>query len=450
LTGINILTNREIEILFIFCKKNIKIEECSLLLLSLFLGRSLLKINKFQLIKSNLIQNSNQEHYCLSYIPKLPKHKVSDPRINSLIDRPEGKVVLPLPIMFNKSIKAILNKSVDIDTTIVKFNELIKKLNNKFNTNFTYIRIFSHFENWMVNQGIDTSEISFLLNRITYNTAGSYYYQPTSASVTNVFLEFQKYIYKQVKIQSYTTFITEDTSIKIGSQMGVSSSIIKQLFSSIRKRLLPLKENILNEPYKHHNLLVIYVLTLLNISCGHRPVCNPYESLNNLDLNLKNIFITDKETNSEITSRIIPLPEITVLQMKEYLHHLKQLLDLVKYSNTNVCNHIKTVFENENSPLFFIKNNKVKKIKPSILKKELINIWPLRINWHRHHMRTKLRSWNFPGELVDAWMGHSGFGGSGFGQYSGLSINDMQNISYKINDYLISKIDFQIVNSWKI
>jgi len=450
LTSINILTNRDIEILFKFCIKKIKVNECPLLLLSLFLGRNLLKIKKSQLIKSNLIQKSKQDHYCLSFIPKLPKHDVSEDRINTLINRPTGKVVLPIPVMFNNSIKAILNRTVNIEKNVLNINEIIKVINSEFNTNLTYKRIYSHFENWMANRGVDTSVISFLLDKVSYNTAGCYYYQPTSTFVTDVNIDYQKYLYKQIGINQPTKFVVEDNSIKVGSQIGVSPSKINQLFKSMRTRLLELQENVLDKPYEYHNLLVIYLLTLLNLSCGHRPVGDPYESLNNIDLNSKTVFINDKETKSEVSSRIIPLPEIAVSQINEYLEHLKQLADLIEYSNRKVFNYIINTFNNEGSPLFFIIDNDIQKIRPAILENQLSNIWPLRINWYRHHMRTKLRSWNISGEIVDAWMGHSGYGGSGFGMHSGLSINDLQNVSCEINEYLITDLSFQLVKSWNI
>jgi len=188
---------------------------------------------------------------------------------------------------------------------------------------------------------------------------------------------------------------------------------------------------------------------MLNLSTGHRPVRHPFETKDSFDLEAGTIFISDKEIRNTLSARVLTLPKLAIDQIKYYLKHLKKINTHITNINLGTGNKINKALASQ-APLFFFLNNKeFIPVTPSSYEAYSSEILPLKLNWHRHFMRTWLRSENVHGHIVDGWMGHLGVGGDAFSRYSALGISDTRYISEKINTLLNETLYFSAEMPWR-
>ena len=74
-----------------------------------------------------------------------------------------------------------------------------------------------------------------------------------------------------------------------------------------------------------HNAYAMYCLWLLMSATGHRPVLDPFESLDLFDLRGGWFIAADKQVRSPDEARLIPLPPLAVEVLGLYLEHLRSL-----------------------------------------------------------------------------------------------------------------------------
>lgn len=72
----------------------------------------------------------------------------------------------------------------------------------------------------------------------------------------------------------------------------------------------------------------------------HRPVCDPYESLDIFDFNAKIIFISDKEERTELAARVLVLPDLAIEQLSHHLAHLNILSIYSRNTNPNIAEQV--------------------------------------------------------------------------------------------------------------
>jgi hypothetical protein len=234
----------------------------------------------------------------------------------------------------------------------------------------------------------------------------------------------------------------------VGSRLIVKTHKIALLFQVLGERLSAHRQQGWSGLEQFHNLYVIYVITLLNLATGHRPVRHPYETIDCFDLEAGTVFISDKELRSTLSARISPLPKLAIKQVKFYLEHLDIMQNLIAnlYPETGVS--ISEARTGDAPLLFFLNDMKVIHVTPGSLEAYCSDIWPLKQNWHRHFMRTWLRTQGIHGHTVDAWMGHIGTGGDGFSRYSALAIKDTRDIASKVNELFLNILHLKAEKPW--
>ena len=189
-----------------------------------------------------------------------------------------------------------------------------------------------------------------------------------------------------------------------------------------------------------HNSYVMYVLHLLNMTTGHRPVRDPFDDIDHIDLVGKKIFISDKESRFTASSaRMLVLPDTAALQIELYKEHLENLIVYMESLSPDLANKIRKVLDGK-GPLFFLMEREEKASNlemVSVTPKTVESFWAGLIsipsNWHRHFLRTYLLyQEEVTGEAIDTWMGHASPGQEGLTIYSGMSIKPLVKIANRL------------------
>jgi hypothetical protein len=380
----------------------------------------------------------------LDYKIDLPSHEL-DPQLEPLISRGSKTISIQLPSLIfqmKKNIRMVKFKSS-------RFRELVSKrldyINKRNETHITIAKLNRYMGYWLNRTGADLVEVELLAGKLSIQNAGIYYYQTTDHKLSESYQLYIKNICKLLGVQTNQNI--ENRPIKnVGSQLKVHQNKILLLFESLSKRINILREKKAESLEELHNLYVIHCLFLLNITSGHRHVMDPYENVKTFDFTSNSLYISDKEVRSGLSARIIELPEISIQQVLSYLNHLKNARIYFLPSQPELADSVRQVITGEMPLFFFLKNNCIERVTPSTLTKELEDIFPLPLNWHRHYMRSYLRGKGICGQWVDAWMGHATFGSEAFSRFSGLDLGLLKEIAEIIganieNDLNISCIE---------
>jgi len=441
-SDVNQLTLYEVSALIKDCLQSDELSiESYYILLSLFSGRSLKQILSKRFLFRNRSTASFKNRMAIFLRPEFPSHRgIGD---NILIKKPCVDPFLILPKLFSSKFnKSHYNFLPALEELKERISIKITKINHEHGCKISQARIANHLATYLQQNGADDAEMSMILDWEVEQLASSYYYQVSTKRLLLLHQKYIFYLYNTVNMgyPDGIEFNGNDMETKFsGSDLQVKDFHIIKLFSLLGKKLQEIK----NDRCEFHKLYTIYTLLLLNLALGHRAVKNPYESSKIFDCFAGTVFVCDKESRSNLAARIIVLPEIALEQINNYFIHLKSFSKY--YANLLLKNEqqINESIEGTQPLFFFINNQEISPVTPSNLKKNLKNILPLPINWHRHYMRTALRNKEVSGQLVDLWMGHLGIGSTNMSKFSALSMSDLHQVAKIINIHM--KEDLKIV-----
>lgn len=444
------ITYYDVSILVKSCLNSIELSaEFSYALFSLFTGKSLSEI---LLLNEKLVLNNKdfQEWAVIRFEHTLPSHEFKyDKKINIMLEsligeRPKGEVLTFLPEVLKKGLLKFPPSEQKLDVLKANVSTLLSKLNKKNSSNLSLSRIQNYLSFSLNRIGVDPTEIALILGRNTRQNPGCYYFKLNVSDLIDIHQHYMQRIWDVSGIQNIPLFDLK-SSMKVGSQLQIKKEKIKILFKEVKSDLEYYRSSGWSNYQHFHNLYVIYCIHVLNISTGHRPVCNPYETISIFNFHSGTIFISDKESRIQISARVLHLPELAIQQVKAYVDHLKNIQPFITDLSDESGNSINEALTGEYPLFFFIYNNKMLPVEPGRLEFFMRELCPLPLNWHRHFMRTFLRRSGFSGQWVDAWMGH---GESSFERFSGLAMQDLQLISRKINEFLVDEVDFSVAQGW--
>jgi hypothetical protein len=441
------LTRHDVSNLILHCMANLGNDDCySYLLVMLFTGRSLKKIiDKPDLLK--IAKNRPFDKKLVYFFePSLPKHEVEAP-LEQLFNRPNGKVILVLPDQLTPVLSKIYSQQESIERLNDFISNVIQTINSEKQTRLTLARIINYLSYYLNNRGNDASEIALLLEKNIKHEPGCSYYQINIGKLMQIHQDFILDLMKSAN-QTVSKVIEKPSQKTVGSWLQVKPEILVKMFGLLSQRLLVLRNAKLEWLEEFHNLYTIYIINLLNLSTGHRPVCNPYETIDCFDLVAGTVFISDKEIRSTLSARVVVMPKLAIDQISNYLKHLTNIRPYITNINLVSGQNIDKSLAASGPLFFFLNNTDFIPVTPSNLEAHSFEIWPIRLNWHRHFMRTWLRNQGVHGHIVDAWMGHVGVGGDSFARYSALGIADLSCIALKINAFFNDELKLQAEPPW--
>jgi len=418
------------------------------LLLSLFSGRNIIEIvgmEKYRKEAPEFGWRQNNESIDLVYSLPLPEHRVK-PRLESLIRRSSSELCISMPNCIGH-VFLQQHERVDRSSIVDKAKAVLVEINKRCGTRLTINRLSNYMRYWFSRMGVDAVEVNLLLGDVSLQQAGIYYYQVGREKLLKEHHSYCAYLLRKTGIKNEFREVATGQD-KVGSQLQILEDKVQEFFQAVQKKVIAcrLKRNGSIEEF--HNWYTVFILHLLNVSTGHRPVKNPYDSLRYFDLLGGTIFISDKEVRSELSARVLVLPEVVLKQIFEYLSHLEVLKDYFVDINSAIFETLVSVENGDEPLLFFFDESRIEFVEPRLLQKKLKDVLSLPLNWHRHFMRTKLRQMGFSGERVDCWMGHAAFDGEAFSRFSASAVSDLKEIAEEIDGYLTTQLCISPMAGW--
>ncbi|HEV2037814.1 MAG TPA: hypothetical protein VGQ96_04330, partial [Candidatus Eremiobacteraceae bacterium] len=108
-----------------------------------------------------------------------------------------------------------------------------------------------------------------------------------------------------------------------GSQLLPKPEVLRSFVAGLRERVKRASPRDLIEA---HNGYCLYTLWMLMAATGHRPVTDPAESLDVIDLDAGWMVINDKQSHPGKAGRLVPLAPMVTAQLRRYLEHLHSLI----------------------------------------------------------------------------------------------------------------------------
>lgn len=441
------LTNFDVSCLIKYCFQNARRESaCVYLVISLLTARNLITINQnIDLLKISKNAALKDQPVWLHW-PKLPKHEVEAP-LEKLLQRPNGAVILLLPKQLEYEFQKLRRNNLDPALLLERAQAVIKTINEKSKTRLTLSRIVNYLPFYLNNHGVDATENALLVGKGTQVEPGVSYYQ---VNVRQLLLIHRKFVCHTLKLANYNELDSIDlTTVKtVGSYLQVKIDKASKMFALLQLRLNELRTNNWSNLEEFHNVYTIFVLNLLNLGTGHRPVQQPYETLACFDFESSTVHLSDKELRSTLASRVLVLPDIATTQVKNYIRHLEVIFPYLGNVNIETGKQVGNALASTGPLFFFLKKGKFYSVTPAAISKYSRDIFPIKLNWHRHFMRTALRRLGIEGNIVDAWMGHVSSEGDAFARYSGVSMADLRRVAKKINTLMSEELNVSPESPW--
>ncbi len=193
----------------------------------------------------------------------------------------------------------------------------------------------------------------------------------------------------------------------------------------------------LNQHYKElHNAYTVYVVLVVKLATGIRPVRDLFSSLADFDFVNCRIYINDKQRR-EGMARIVPMCPLLKEQLIEYTKYLTAIL-VEPAGHPEILRHrIELIVRSEAQPFQIFSDSGLEPITPSFLEDFLSNSFPVPLNFSRHLIRT----WMYQDEtlnsvIIDDFMAHDIEGQMSQGLYSTYTYRDEKQLNQTIQRFL--------------
>lgn len=340
----------------------------------------------------------------------------------------------------------ITNKSL-----VKGMNLLFKELNDEHNTLLTYSKVYKHMFHEVTRKSTDIVDGGLITGQKDSRAASQGSYTTRSCTVlSTIHVGIIKNIVGDSGKEFNLPFDGWLSSIYhsnyyVGSKFTPKQETVKKLISGILLRMKELDKREGSWLVEYHNLYTAYTLLMFDFATGHRSVtnkfCFPYE----VDLINKHCLAAEKDGDDYFNDRIVPFPVICCEQYKHYNEYRKIIIGrLIGVPDIDKKWHKLKLFksrkENQKCKFsiighFFFLNDKHEPmpIKPSGFHKIIDIYYSLKLDTNRHYIRSFLREKNYPGEKIDAVIGHWLSGQNPNSRYSTSVIGDVLN---EINDLI--------------
>ncbi len=386
------------------------------------------KVGDFKGIGNAYILREDDSEIYLVYRQELPQHRLPEEQ-KILVNQENAAVTLPIPCD-SRAIRE-LPKLCEQEAKL-QVNDLLKEINRANGTRLTLRKITDNLADFLHHRGVDDVIIALLTGNPRIQEAGLYYTQYDTVTLYRTYRA-----YREIELQVTTKEPDENKAKLGGSKLILTEQAVVSIFEHLKDCLLRAQSQSLDQI---HNSYVMYVLHLLNMTTGHRPVRDPFDDIDHIDLVGKKIFISDKESRFTASpARMLVLPDTAALQIELYKEHLENLIVYMESLSPDLAKKIRKVLDGK-GPLFFLMEREEKASNlemVSVTPKTVESFWAGLIsipsNWHRHFLRTYLLyQEEVTGEAIDTWMGHASPGQEGLTLYSGMSIKPLVKIANRL------------------
>ncbi|MBQ0746062.1 MAG: hypothetical protein KBT73_05860 [Marinobacter sp.] len=205
----------------------------------------------------------------------------------------------------------------------------------------------------------------------------------------------------------------------IGSRLVPFETVLTDEISRATEKLLEATDKGL---IHYHNALAQYVVMALYAATGARPLRDPFDSAEQVSLDLACAYITDKNDEGLHSGRLVPLPDGVILLVRHYRQHLELTSQLVAQHRSTLGNNLESLAKGLSAqmPFFFLLDSELKwhSMGDSDALDETLFDWPLPANLFRHRYAQYLSSAGVDCEVIEGWMGHAERGVTTYHDYS--------------------------------
>lgn len=227
----------------------------------------------------------------------------------------------------------------------------------------------------------------------------------------------------------------------VGARLTPRKDSVQKLVSQLKNKMSLLRAD---DEIRFHNAYTAYCVLMLDYATASRAVARKYFFESDMDIESKLMLAWDKNAGDSINSRVVYLPEICIKQIEAYRKHCKLIIERITALPDTECESLKDpVNQNPTSyfrlkirehvdsrfgQFFFLdKKGKPQQLHPKLVREQLEGIFHLPLNVNRHNFRFNMLDENIPGEMMDAYLGHSIWGEEAYGRYSTLSLKEVIN-----------------------
>lgn len=444
----------------------LEIEILIILSLILVLGRDIGEICGTKIIKNK----STKLPYCgMAYVESdgCIKVSVSAPEYKTnLTDEQkfeaisvDNELILFLPNIVVNSINKIIKIKKEGKTLLKRKlfygekEQYIKSINNiirkKSESGATYVALKKFIFQRILSKNTDLVDPMMITDQ-RYGVPGSRLHYATKSKIdlnnlhTDTFNDFISEVAHEFDLGSSVPtnwkinieFLDEGY---VGAKITPKVETVKNLISGLKERIKQYK-NI--DWIDYHNVFTAYCILMLDFATGTRSVARKYFFKSDLDLLRKQILVWDKSAGDSLNSRIAYLPDICVEQLREYYKYrdyvIKKISGVVcsdyqllsdkcnqnptSYFKSKLRKHVEEYF----GQFFFLSDTgKPLRIKRELIQEQIKGLYHLPLNTNRHYLRFFLMLNNIPGEIIDAYLGHSSNGEEPYGRYSFLTLDEV-------------------------
>jgi hypothetical protein len=454
------LTQHEVKTFIESMKNTVSQPELELALISLLTGRVIRTLLDPRTtiylnveLKYSLLLNAN--------IVK-PLNPLEQKRYCKNVRATEARFALPIPYSLGKRLTEI-RSSFGIDTNngqshenyetlLSVIHQQISLINKAHKIKLSLGKLASHLDGLAPKYNISKAEVFHLRDLKLKSHAGSSYLHFDSKQLYGKYFNFLKEECSLDENFGSIPSLDEMPLPYFGSPRCPKIYSVLRVFTGIRNEIDKLMKgnkspNLGNQNFADiHNLFTAYTINLLNLSSGHRPVNNPYRTLDNILLDSAVINIEDKVVDTRRPNRFIPLIPIAKRQISNYLSYLQWLEEHAYLVNRQLSVYAKNTLASH-SPLFFaLEQNigeqaSVLEISKSTLVKINDEFSTIPANWHRHYLRTLFTDLELQINVIDAFMGHEDSSDPSFSVNSTLTFNDLRDLSHVIQKHMVNQLN---------
>ncbi|RNL58802.1 hypothetical protein D0911_17385 [Zhongshania marina] len=367
-----------------------------------------------------------------------------------LLKQVKNTITLRLPHCLLEPLRGLRGLGPEgYDSLEAELKSFLGSLNKEYNLRLTIPRLCGFLRSQMRRRLDDPADASLICGETSDQCPALYYYAIVPERIVKEYRDWVTELMAAADVKgSYPSEIQSQNAL-IGSNTQFDVKHIKSLFKHLAKSVAA-HHTFKTKDYKSfHNAYMLYVYEVLCLAVGYRAVISPLENIKDFDLIRRLLWISDKESHNGLAARTVPLTQLAVDVIEAAIRHIERLAYYLKPYEPPMAEYLIQSVHGESPFLsMFDSNDKLTTLRPSILTPVLNDKWPFALNWQRHFMRSKLRESGVPGDVVNAWMGHSDFGEEAFGPWSGLSIADLRQLEV-VMQTILSELGIAAIEGWQ-
>ena len=223
----------------------------------------------------------------------------------------------------------------------------------------------------------------------------------------------------------------------VGSDLVIKTNVIRSAIRGLREQCQYDYERLGVQGGLRdlHNSLTNYTLLMLLWLTGYRAVQDPVARVTDFNFHRGTLIITDKTSDGNGHSRLVPLCRPLQEQLRIYLAHTERVRQRL------------AIIEHRNHPtLFFYLDEDLNElqVRPKSMEEHLW-AYTMPLNLNRHWLRGALRQRGVCGSYVNAFMGHWGVGQEPWGKFSSIDPLDYRETVCEALDSIATELGFDVV-----